>query len=256
MIDLINKLSKDEFNNEFSKKLIKSENIFNEIFKVCGNEMDYGCGSYLTNAHKYEYSINMYEKQKLLYEKTKKINSVLEIGTYMGHSLLIMLLANPKLNITSIDIDDKYSGKVVKYLQSIFFNSNIEFFKGNSLHVLPKINKKYDFFHIDGAHGNTTITQEFIHCKRLSSSNDFKLVFDDVDVCNTLQKNIHSSYKVIEHNTPNCINKNKYIHIKINSDLKKDHKENKKFMMYVALSFLKEFPSRLYRFLVRKMKKN
>ena len=86
--------------------------------------------------------------------------------------------------------------------------------------------------------------------------NDFKLVFDDVDVCNTLQKNIHSSYKVIEHNTPNCINKNKYIHIKINSDLKKDHKENKKFMMYVALSFLKEFPSRLYRFLVRKMKKN
>ena len=174
----------------------------------------------------------------------------------MGHSLLIMLLANPKLNITSIDIDDKYSGKVVKYLQSIFFNSNIEFFKGNSLHVLPKINKKYDFFHIDGAHGNTTITQEFIHCKRLSSSNDFKLVFDDVDVCNTLQKNIHSSYKVIEHNTPNCINKNKYIHIKINSDLKKDHKENKKFMMYVALSFLKEFPSRLYRFLVRKMKKN
>ena len=218
--------------------------------------MDYGCGSYLIGSQKYEYSIGMYAKQKLLYDKIKNIDSVLEIGTYMGHSLLIMLLANPNLHITCIDIEEKYSGKVTKYLQSIFLNSKIDFFKGNSLDILPTISKKYDFFHIDGAHGNTTITQEFIHCKRLSSTNDFKLIFDDVEVCNTLQKNIKSSYQIIDSHTPDCVNKNKYSHIRINPDPKENNRENKKFRFNVAISFIKEFPLRLLRFLIRKIKKS
>lgn len=245
-----------EYDNEFSKKLLDSELIFHEIYKVCGNEMEYGCGSYLIGSEKYEYSIAMYAKQKLLYDKTKNIDSALEIGTYMGHSLLIMLLANPNLHVTCIDIDDKYSGKVTKYLQSVFLNSKIDFFKGNSLNILPKIKKKYDFFHIDGAHGNTIITQEFIHCKRLTSTNDLKLIFDDVEVCKTLQNNINSSYQVIDSYTPNCINKNKYIHIRIKSDLKENDKDDKKFRFNVAVSFLKEFSSRLTRFILRKIKKN
>ena len=256
MIDLKKRLLKDKYNNDFSRKLIEAEQIFNSIFKVCGNKMEYGCGSYLIGSQKYDYSIDMYDKQKILYERSKNVNSVLEIGTYMGHSILIMLLANPHLHITAIDIDDTYSPKAIQLLQSKFINAKIDFIHGNSLNILPKINKKFDFFHIDGAHGNTTITQEFTYCKKLSSSNDFKLIFDDVEVCNTLQKNIHSSYNVIEHNTPNCINKNKYMHIKINSDFKKNHKENRKFMMYMAISFLKEFPSRLFRFLARKIEKN
>ncbi len=256
MIDLKNKITNKDYDNEFSKKLLEAEPIFDEIYKVCGNQMEYGCGSYLTHSQKYEYSIEMYPKQKLIFEKTTNVNSVLEIGTYMGHSLLLMLLANPNMHITCIDIDDKYAGKVTKYLQSIFLNSKIDFLKGNSLSVLPSITKKYDFFHVDGAHGNTTITREFIYCKKLSTTNDLKLIFDDVEVCNTLQGNIKSSFNIIESVTPNCVNKNSYLHIKLNPDSKENIKENRRFKFNVAISFIKEFPMRLLRFIIRKLNKN
>ena len=256
MQELRNRLSEKEFNNEFSRKLLDSENIFNEIYKICGNEMEYGCGSYLIDSEKYEYSIKMYPKQKLIYDKLKNVSSVLEIGTYMGHSLLLMLLANPSLNITCIDIEDKYSEKVTKYLQTIFTKAKIKFKKGNSLKILPNIIDKFDFFHIDGAHGNTIITKEFMHCKRLSSSNNFKLIFDDVEVCKTLQDNINLSYNVVSSFTPNCINKNNFCHIKISSDIKIKENDDKRFRYNVAKSFLKEFPSRLTRFLIRKIKNN
>ena len=255
MQELRNRLSEKEFNNEFSRKLLDSENIFNEIYKICENEMEYGCGSYLIGDKNYEYSISMYPKQKLIYDKSKNASSVLEIGTYMGHSLLLMLLGNPQLNITCIDIQEKYAAKATKYLQSVFQNSNIKFLKGNSLDILPTIKNKFDLFHIDGSHGNTIITKEFIHCKKLTSTNDFKLIFDDVEICNTLQKKINSSYNVINELIPNCTNKNKYCHIKINSDLNKKEKEDKKFRFNTTVSFLKEFPLRLMRYLLNKLKK-
>lgn len=257
MDQLRNRINEKEFDNEFSKKLLDSEDIFNEIYRACGNKMEtgstgnYGLGSILIGADKYEYSINMYSKQKLLYEKTKNVNSLLEIGTYMGHSLLIMLLANPKINITCIDIDDTYSARATKYLQSVFTYSKINFIKGNSLKVLPKIYEKFDFFHVDGAHGNTIITQEFAHCRRLSSSNDFKLIFDDVDICQTLQKNIDLSYKTHEAITSVGHNKSKYSHIILSSNLKDRKKEDNMFRLNVILSFLKELPARFIRRILR-----
>lgn len=258
MQELRLKLFEKEFDNEFSRKLLESESIFNEIYNICGNQMEYGCGSYLIGDKKYAYSIDMYPKQKLIYDKTKKVSSVLEIGTYMGHSLLLMLLANPNLNITCIDIEDKFSAKVTSYLQSIFSNAKIEFLKGNSLNILPTIKNKFDFFHIDGTHGNTTITKEFMYCKKLSSTDDFKVIFDDVEVCETLQKNINLSYNVVEEFTPNCVNKNRYCHIKLNSDLKIKQQDDQKFKLNVSVSFIKEFPFRLMRFLLNKLtnKKN
>jgi len=251
--DLKKKLTEYKFDNEFSKKLIESEKIFNDLYDVCEKKMEYGIGSYLISSKSYEYSVEMYDKQKLLYDKTKNVNSLLEIGTYMGHSLLIILLANPKIDVTCIDIDDKYAGKVTNFLQSLFTDSKIEFIKGNSLSILPKIKKKFDFFHIDGSHGNTTITEEFIQCKKLSSTNEFKLIFDDIDVCKTLQKNIDSSYQIIETYTPKCINRNKFTHIKINPNLDISRKEDRNFKFKVITSFIIEFPARLIRLILRKL---
>ena len=56
----------------------------------------------------------MFEKQKLLFDLSKKSKTILEIGVYMGHSLLIILLANPKAKITCIDIDDTFPDYIVK----------------------------------------------------------------------------------------------------------------------------------------------
>ena len=67
MKELKSRILELKYDNEFSKKILMAEGIFNEIYSICGHTMEYGCGSYLIGPDKYEYSIDMYPKQKLLY---------------------------------------------------------------------------------------------------------------------------------------------------------------------------------------------
>ena len=52
MNELKNKITEKEYDNDFSRKFLDSEHIFQEIYKVCGNKMEYGCGSYLIGSKK------------------------------------------------------------------------------------------------------------------------------------------------------------------------------------------------------------
>lgn len=185
-------------NNNFDDALPNIKKHFEEIFQVCNKKFIHGCGSYLFDGKIYEYSIDNYDKQKLLYEKSINKNQILEIGTYMGHSTLIMLSANPKLNITTIDIDDSFSRVSIDYLKKKFPESTIEFLHGDSLSTLKSLNKKFDFFHIDGSHKNKMITKEFNYCKKLINSNDIEVILDDDITCKTLVSNITSTFKIIE----------------------------------------------------------
>ena len=67
-------------NNSYENK--KNELIFhfNQIYKVCENKFTKGWGSYLFNGHSYEYDERMFEKQKLLFNLSKKSKSVLDDG--------------------------------------------------------------------------------------------------------------------------------------------------------------------------------
>ena len=106
----------------------------------------------------------MFEKQKLLFDLSKKSKSILEVGVYMGHSLLIILLANPRAKITCLDIDDKYSLPAVNYLKKNFKEADIRFIKGNSLKLLESIKEEFDLYHIDGAHSPHIIAKEVLLC--------------------------------------------------------------------------------------------
>ena len=53
-----------EYNNEFSQKLLSFENYFTDIYKVCKNSFEIGCGSYLFDGQNYKYQIETYQKQK------------------------------------------------------------------------------------------------------------------------------------------------------------------------------------------------
>ena len=88
------KLNK-KYNTPYTNKLYENRHIFYEIYDKCSNTFVRGCGSYLFNGQKYVYDESMYEKQELLFRLAQDASRALEIGTYMGHSLLIMLLANP-----------------------------------------------------------------------------------------------------------------------------------------------------------------
>jgi hypothetical protein len=168
---------------EFLSKLIDNYSIFTEIYKSCNNRFEMGCGSYLFDGQSYTYCDLMYEKQKLLYNYAKSASNILEIGVYMGHSLLIILLANPKANITCIDIDDQFSVPAIKVLE-LHFNTKIKFIKNNSLNVLPELNETFDLFHLDGCHTGQQITKEFDLCiNKIDSKNkNCTFIFDDYDV--------------------------------------------------------------------------
>lgn len=230
MKSLKQKIKEKKYNNKFSNKLINAEKHFKNIYKVCSFKFEKGCGSYLFNGKNYNYQIETYLKQKLLYEKSKNKKNILEIGSYMGHSLLIMLLANPRARITCIDINDEFSLPTTNYMQKKFPLSKITFIKGSSLEILKKLDDKFDFFHIDGAHKNKIVTKEFYLCMNKIDRRKVEFIFDDVDNIKALVKNIKSTYKIINQVTPNCVNKNQYIYILF--------PENK-FLFYIKLIYFK-----------------
>lgn len=200
-------------NEEFSEKLYDSKDIFYDILKLCGDSWLSGCGSYLFEGQKYEYSIDMYNKQKLLYEKTKNKKTVLEIGTYMGHSLLIMLLANPELEATCIDIASDYSKPATDYLQKMFPLSKINFICGNSLDVLPTITQKFELFHIDGSHEYETTIKEFYLCYGLKKEYFMEVIFDDIDCCLSFVDKLNVTNNVMEKVIPDSKYRNGYLKI-------------------------------------------
>ena len=169
---------------------------FFKIYEKCSNQFEKGNGSYLFDGYNYQYLQENYSKQELLFNKVIGKNNILEIGTYMGHSLLIMLIANPKLNITTIDINEKFSRPATNYLKSQFPEANIDFIHNDSLNAIKSLNKKFDFFHIDGCHKNKIITKEFNYCKKLNLSNNLEIIFDDHIVCKNLVTNIESTYNI------------------------------------------------------------
>ena len=154
----------------------------------------------------------------MLYEVVKDVKNVLEIGVYMGHSILLMLISNPKLNITCVDIDQKFPKPSIDYLANQFPEEKIQFIHGDSLKILPNLKKRYDLFHIDGDHGNHVIIKEFNFCLNLNENKIFKVVFDDIDNCIPLRKNILSSFTVVKDVIPIPENSNCYIEIKIEDE--------------------------------------
>ena len=196
--------------------VVKLKSIFWEIYDECNNEFEIGCGSYLFDGQIYKYDDRMYEKQILLFNQSKTSNKVLEIGTYMGHSLLIMLLANPELDITCIDISDKFTKPAIEVLRRHFPKSNINFILGDSADVLPKMNNDiFDLFHIDGTHNDEYATMEFNNCRRMYDSNlPFRVFLDDVDDCQQLVQYIDTNFDVVKKHVPNCIYKNMYLELK------------------------------------------
>lgn len=171
---------------------------FEKIYEVCGHKFDKGCGSYLFDGKNYKLLDDIYKKQILLFNKVKDKSNVLEIGTYMGHSLLIMLVSNPKINVTTIDLDDRYAKPATSYLKSEFPDAKINFIHNNSLNVMKKLKLKFDFFHVDGAHKNKIITQEFNCIKNLNNTETLEIIFDDDITCQSLIKNIESTFKIEE----------------------------------------------------------
>ena len=209
-------LINNKYNTEFTRKLLEHRNIFYEIYEACGNRFWQNCGSYLIDGQQYKYCDVMYEKQELLYNSVKDATSVLEIGTYMGHSLLIMLLSNPDLKITCIDISDEFTLPAITVLNK-YFNNSITFIHSDSLSALNAMEDKFDYFHIDGHHDNDYINNEFLLITKMNNrlDNVLKVMFDDQECLPHVQNDIVRKYNVINKIIPNCKWNNIYFEIQL-----------------------------------------
>lgn len=164
-------------------------------------------GSYLINGQNLNYDPTTFEKQKLLYDKVKGLDngSILEVGVYAGHSLLIMLMANETVKICAIDPCYEFTEPCVEYLNTHFGN-RIHFKKGLSQRVLPDLSDKYDLIHIDGGHAVEVIEHDVTYCMNLLKE-DGIVVLDDYDGIEIVMKEwIDERLEVVE--VANCRNPN------------------------------------------------
>lgn len=79
------------------------------------------------------------------------INSVLEIGTAIGYSAIMMASVNPKLKITTIERDQKRYLEAVKNVKKFGFEDRIDIIFKDALDVT--LDGKYDLIFLDAAKG-------------------------------------------------------------------------------------------------------
>lgn len=173
-IDITSPLLDHYMNNpncEFLKKLIDHYDFFLKL----NVEFRVNVGSYLCPGHSYTYSYDIYEKQKLLFQSAKTCNNALLIGNYMGHIAFIMLLANPNINITCIDIQENQ--KYIPLLET-HFQTNIPFIvvkdQEEIAKQLPMIRHNFDFIHM---------SQQY-------PSREYLNTYVDLCICETKLKNV------------------------------------------------------------------
>jgi predicted O-methyltransferase YrrM len=146
------------------------------------------------------------EKNNLLEQKQQNFlniisnntdkTDVLEIGFNAGYSSLLMLMCNPNIKLTAIDINiHKYTEACFNQIKKDFHN--IRLITESSLLALPKLiqaNNAYDIIHIDGDHNARAATLDIQNSIKLSKIGSL-LIVDDTNmahinqICNNLVSN-------------------------------------------------------------------
>lgn len=90
-----------------------------------------------------------------------QINSVLEIGTAIGYSAIMMALCNPKLKVVTIERDEERYLEALKNVKKFGLEDRITLLFNDALEV--NIKEKFDLIFLDGAKGqNVNFFNHFI----------------------------------------------------------------------------------------------
>lgn len=80
-----------------------------------------------------------------------QISSVLEIGTAIGYSAIMMALANPKLKVVTIERDEERYLEAIKNVKDFELEDRITLLFNDALEV--NLKDKFDLIFLDGAKG-------------------------------------------------------------------------------------------------------
>lgn len=154
-------------------------------FIALNNGFHTGCGSYLFDGQKYMYQRETLKKQEHLFFTGQRSSRLLEIGVYVGHSLLILLLSNPSLEIVCIDNDSMFAPKAVDYLNTHFGN-RITFHLGSAEDILSTQHLgTFDCIHIDADHNEQAVARQFAMSKSFAEPGAM-YIFDDYEAVRSL----------------------------------------------------------------------
>ena len=107
---------------------------------------------------------------------------LLEIGFNAGHSAALVLLSNPEIKVTSVDIAKHgYVDECVRILKERF-GERFTFIRGDSKIVLPKLKCPYgfDMIHIDGCHSPVYANSDLFYSLKYSKGPGTIVIFDDI----------------------------------------------------------------------------
>lgn len=112
-----------------------------------------------------------------------QIDSVLEVGTAIGFSAIMMALANPKLKVVSIERDEERYLEALKNVKAFNLEDRITLLFKDALEV--NIHDKFDLIFLDGAKGQNI--NFFEHFER-NLNDDGYIVTDNINFHGYVQK--------------------------------------------------------------------
>ncbi len=112
-----------------------------------------------------------------------QISSVLEIGTAIGYSAIMMALANPKLKVVTIERDEERYLEALKNVKEFGLEDRITLLFKDALEV--NIKEKFDLIFIDGAKGQNI--NFFEHFERNLTDNGF-VITDNISFHGYVEK--------------------------------------------------------------------
>ena len=113
-----------------------------------------------------------------------QINTVLEVGTAIGYSAIMMALANPKLKVVTIERDEERYLEALKNVKKFGLEDRISLIFNDALEV--NIHDKFDLIFLDGAKGQNI--NFFNHFERNLEDDGF-VITDNINFHGYVLKN-------------------------------------------------------------------
>lgn len=108
----------------------------------------------------------------------KKPNSILELGTAIGYSAILMNISSNGISeITTVERDKNMIEIAAKNLEKYGFQDKINILEGDCLEILQNLEGSFDLIFIDAGKGH--YNHFFPYCKKLLS-NDGVIIADNV----------------------------------------------------------------------------
>jgi len=182
MTDFLNNIKDFTINNNINKTKQYIDTNLLPIIHNCGEKHE---GNIFMLHHTTNYTSKFLNKAKNISNLVlnKNIKNVMEIGFNSGFSTLLMLLTNPNMYISCIDLGEHtYTKPCFEKLKETF-GDRINIVLGDSTKTLQNVNDNYDLIHIDGGHSTEVANSDIINSYRLSKQGTI-LIMDDYDFNN------------------------------------------------------------------------